>query len=96
MPNLESIKRVMRKLEKDETPGVVDYQPTGRKEERYSYYLDGEMAFTFGITRSPKAKSKKFYYVSTQMGLTNKEYRDLDECTFFKKDLNEKLRGEPQ
>jgi len=82
----------MKKLEKDNAPGEVEYDPSAKKHRRYSYILDGVLQFSFGITRSTRAKSKKRYYFPKQMRLTTKEYRDLDECTFLKQDLNRRLR----
>jgi len=91
MFDLRGIKVVMAKLRKNEGPGKIEEIPTGRTEIRYTYYLKEKMAFTFGVTRSSKSKSKKFYYVPRQMGIVNSEYRKLYECPWQKKDLNKKL-----
>ncbi len=92
MFDLKGINRVIKKLKKnDNESGKLKYDDASRDEIRYSYELNGKMAFTFGLTRSSKAKSKKFYYVSTQMGITNKEYRKLYDCPWMKKDYNKKL-----
>ncbi|MHA2054391.1 MAG: hypothetical protein ACW99F_12410 [Candidatus Hodarchaeales archaeon] len=66
-------------------------EKSGRKENRYSYLFNGKMEFTFGITRSSKAGSKKFRYVPRQMGLNNSEYKLLHDCPWNKKDYNNKL-----
>ena len=91
MLDFEGIKAVMTKLRKNEGPGKIEEITGGRKEIRYTYYLKGKMAFTFGITRSSKSKSKKFYYVPRQMGILKSEYRELYNCPWQKKDLNQKL-----
>ena len=91
MLDLKGIKTVIDKLIKDKELGEIEYEPKGRNEIRYSYYLNERMAFTFGLTRSSKAKSIKYHYVPRQMGVTNGEYRKLYECPWGKKDLNKKL-----
>jgi hypothetical protein len=91
MYDLKGIAKVMKKLKKGGGPGEIKYEPGGRKEIRYSYYLHGEMAFTFGLTRSSTAKSKKYYYLPENMGITNGEYRKLHDCPWKKIDLNQKL-----
>ena len=91
MLDRKGIRKVMKKLENDRDPGEIEHIPEGRKEERYSYFLNGEMKFTFGLTRSSKAKSKRLHYVPTQMHLSTPEYSKLHDCTWYKKDLNKKL-----
>lgn len=91
MFSLNGVKSVMEKLKKDESPGEVKHIREGRRETRYAYYLNQKMAFTFGLTRSSRSKSKKFYYVPQQMGITNGEYRKLHDCPWQKKELNKKL-----
>ena len=91
MLDLKGVETTMEKLRKGEGPGEVEHIPEGRGEIRYAYYLKQKMAFTFGLTRSSRAKSKKYYYVPRQMGITNGEYRKLYECPWRKKDLNKKL-----
>ena len=91
MLSFNGVNTVMEKLKKDKSPGEIKHIPAGRRETRYTYILNQKMAFTFGLTRSSKSKSKKFYYVPQQMGITNGEYRKLHDCPWQKKDLNKKL-----
>ncbi len=91
MFDLKGINKVMAKLRKTKEPGTLTYEDAGRKEIRCSYELNGKMAFTFGLTRSSKAKSKKYYYISQQMHITNKNYRKLHDCPWEKKHYNQKL-----
>jgi len=91
MLDLKGIEATMKKLKKENGPGEVEYTSKGRDEIRYTYYLNEKMAFTFGLTRSSKKKSKIFYYIPQQMGITNGEYRKLHECPWKKRDLNKKL-----
>jgi len=89
--DLKGIESTMEKLRRENGPGEIEYISKGRDELRYAYYLNEKMAFTFGLTRSSKKKSKMFYYVPRQMGITNGEYRKLHECPWKKRDLNQKL-----
>lgn len=91
MFDLKGINKVITKLENAEEPGTITYKEAGQKEIRCSYELNGKMAFTFGLTRSSKAKSKNFRYVPRQMGITNKKYRKLHDCPWKKQDYNKEL-----
>ena len=92
MFNLKDVKFVMDKVRKDAEPGEVLYVPEGRPEIRYEYILDDELAFTFGLTRVSKGKSKQYSYIPRNIGITNKEWRGLRDCSWNKSDLNNKLR----
>lgn len=91
MFDLKGINKVMAKLKKTEEPGTLTYQGAGRRERRWSYELNGKMAFTFGLTKSSKAKSKKYRYVSQHMHINNKKYRKLHDCPWKKKHYNKEL-----
>lgn len=91
MLDLKGIHRSLEKLKLRNAPGDLKHVSTGRSEIRYSYFLNEKMVFTFGITRSSKAKSKKFHYVPRQMGLTRQEFKKLHDCPWNKIDYNKKL-----
>ena len=91
MLDLKGLKKVVKKLNKDEAPGEIIFDEEGRKEIRVSYLLNEEMRFTFGLTRSSRAKSKRFSYIPRQMGLKTGEYRKLHDYPWTKKDFNRKL-----
>ena len=91
MLDLKGIEKSLSKLKSNKEPGLLRREPSGRAEIRYSYVLNEEMVFTFGLTRSSKARSKKYHYVPHQMGLINKEYRMLHDCPWSKADYNNKL-----
>ena len=91
MLDLKGIKKVIAKLRKTEEPGALTYEDAGRKEIRCSYELNGKMAFTFGLTRSSKAKSKRYHYIPRQLGITNKNYRKLHDCPWKKIHYNKEL-----
>jgi hypothetical protein len=91
MFDLKGINKVIAKLKNTEEPGTITYEDAGRKEIRCSYELNGKMAFTFGLTRGSRAKSKKYYYVPRQMGITNKNYRKLHDCPWEKQNYNKEL-----
>jgi hypothetical protein len=91
MYDLKGIEAVMGKLKRKEVPGELIHIPEGRAEIRYEYNLGGEMVFTFGLTRSSKAKSKRFPYVHRQMKISGSEYAKLYECPWKKKDYNNRL-----
>ena len=76
------------KKDDDNIPGEIKYITSRGNENRYSYYYEGKLVWTFGITRSPKKKEIDFKYVPRQMGLNNKEYRELEDCTKTKEDYN--------
>lgn len=91
MLDLKGIKKTFKKLSKKNEPGETVIQESGRPENRYSYFLNGKMAFTFGITRGSRGKSIKFRYVPKQMGLSASEYQKLHDCPLSKKEYNEIL-----
>jgi uncharacterized protein YceH (UPF0502 family) len=91
MLDLKGIKKTLKKLKDTDEPGELVVKESGQKENRYSYLFDGKMEFTFGITRSSKAKSKRFSYIPGQMGLKRSEYKLLHDCPMSKKDYNNKL-----
>jgi len=91
MPNLEGIKKIAAKLNKGDEPGEFHFNTKGRKEIRCSYILNNKMAFTFGLTRSSRAKSIKYHYVPRQMKITKQEYKKLYECPLRKSVYNKKL-----
>ena len=91
MHDLKGIEIVMGKLKEKGFPGELTHEPEGRAEIRYEYCLGKKMVFTFGITRSSKAKSKKFYYVPKQMQISGNEYAKLHQCPWKKPDYNNRL-----
>jgi len=99
MLTLEGIKTAMTKLNLQEEDGriiegEVRFISSRGNENRYSYYYKNRLVFTFGITRSPRKKSKVFHYVPRQMHLQHHEYRKLYECPMSKREYNEKLMAE--
>ena len=93
MLDLRGIKKTLEKLEKvkQEDPGEIKCVEKGRAEVRYSYYYEGTMVFTFGITRGSQAKSKQFGYVPRQMLLEKKQYKLLHDCPWTKGDYNKEI-----
>lgn len=96
MLTIEGIKITMAKINAQEEDGeIIDgkvkFDSSRGNENRYSYYYNNRLVFTFGITRSPRKKSKVFHYVPRQMHLQHHEYRRLYECTMSKRKYNEKL-----
>lgn len=89
--DLDGIEKVIVKLENDDALGSIERVQAGRAEIRYSYFLKDKMAFTFGLTRSSKAKEKTYYYVPRQMHITNKQYKGLHDCPWSKADYNAHL-----
>lgn len=89
---LDGIKKVLDKLADNNKPGTVNQVEEGRPEKRVSYKLNGKIVFTFGLTRSSRAKEIKYYYVPRQMHLTNKQYRDLHDCPMSKEKYNKKVQ----
>jgi hypothetical protein len=77
----------LEKLRDKMEPGKV-VSTEGAKHTTYSYVLNDVELFAFGITRSSKAKSKFFNYVSRQMALKKAEYRELHNCPMSKADFN--------
>ncbi|MCX5847409.1 MAG: hypothetical protein NTW12_13795 [Deltaproteobacteria bacterium] len=91
MLDLDGIKIVFDKLKDKDEPGELECIEGGRKEKRYSYYYKGKAIFTFGLTRSSSAKSKRFNYIPEQMCLLRSEYRKMHDCSWYKKQYNEKI-----
>lgn len=90
MLDLDGVNKALRKLFRanEDDLGVLTVVEKGRAENRYYYHFNGTMIFTFGITRSSAAKSKKFKYIPRQMGITNQEYKNLHDCPWNKDDYN--------
>lgn len=91
MLDLKGIAKSIGKLQDNEEPGEIEIEER-TKHTRYSYILEGTMVFSFGLTRSSKAKSMKFHYVPTNMGINRSEYQKLHDCPWSKKDFNRKAR----
>ncbi|MFA6413409.1 MAG: hypothetical protein WCW53_11995 [Syntrophales bacterium] len=91
MLDLDGIKIVFDKLKDKGEPGEFEIIECGKKEKRYSYYYKGKAIFTFGLTRSSSAKSKRFNYIPEQMYLLRSEYRKMHDCSWYKKQYNEKI-----
>jgi hypothetical protein len=96
MLTLKGIQRTMDKLKRksengEAVEGEIVFDTRRGGDNRYSYYYQDQLIFTFGITRSPRKKSKKFGYVPRQMHLQQQEYRRLHNCPMSKKEYNEKL-----
>jgi hypothetical protein len=88
---LTGIRRVMKKLEAQSSDALAKKarvaEVTGRGgETRFSLYYDSQLVFTFGITRSPRRRSKQFHYVPRQMHLQHREYSELHDCPMSKED----------
>lgn len=99
MLTLKGIQKTMDKLNQryeggEAIEGEVVFDTSRGGENRYSYYYKGQLVFTFGITRSPRKRSKQFHYVPRQMHLNRQEYRLLYNCPMSKKEYNEKLIAE--
>ena len=86
MLDIDGIKIVLEKLKDKTEPGELKCIEGGRREKRYSYYYKGKLIFTFGLTRSSSAKSKKFGYIPRQMCLLTNEYRKMHDCSWYKKE----------
>ena len=93
---LKGIKKSMKKLNIQELNGkkiegnVIHISDRGR-EDRYSYIYNKKLVFTFGLTRGSKKKELPFYYVPTNMGINNNEYKKFHDCDKSKKELNNLL-----
>jgi hypothetical protein len=87
MLDLKGVMVTVKKLNDKKEPGEV-VATERAKHTIYSYVLNDEEVFAFGITRSPKAKSLQFHYVPEQMGLQRAEYRDLHGCPMSKAEFN--------
>lgn len=99
MLTLKGIKQTMDKLNRryedgESIEGEITFDASRGNENRYSYYYKGQLVFTFGITRSPRKKSKQFHYVPRQIHLQRQEYRRLYNCPMSKREYNEKLIAE--
>jgi len=94
MLTIKGIKQTMDKLNRryengEPVEGEIVFDASRGNENRYSYYYKGQLVFTFGITRSPRKKSKQFHYVPRQMHLQRQEYRRLYNCPMSKREYNE-------
>ena len=99
MLTLKGIQVTMNKLNRQLENGVpvegeIVFNTRRGGENRYSYYYQGQLVFTFGITRGSRQKSKQFHYIPRQMHLQRQEYRRLYDCPMSKKEYNEKLIAE--
>jgi hypothetical protein len=99
MLTLKGIQQTMDKLNRRRedgkaVEGEIVFDASRGGENRYSYYYKGQLVFTFGITRSPRQKSKQFHYAPRQMFLQRQEYRRLYNCPMSKREYNEKLIAE--
>ena len=87
------IKVTMEKLAAEyeqgvEVDGEIVYRDDRGGENRYSYFLQGQLVFTFGISRGSRVRSKKLAYVPRSMHLTRKQYKALHKCPMSKQDYN--------
>jgi len=99
MLTLKGIQQTMDKLNRrrednEVVEGETVFDASRGGENHYSYYYKGQLVFTFGITRSPRQKSRQFHYVPRQMHLQRQEYRRLYNCPMSKRKYNEKLIAE--
>jgi len=97
MLRIDDIEFCIKKLSKTKNSkgtisGEIEYIDNRGRENRYSYIYEGKKVWTFGITRGSKKKEKSFGYVPQQIGLNNKEFRKLQDCTITKRDYNELLK----
>lgn len=95
MLDLKGVMVTLEKLRDKNEPGEV-VSTQGANHPIYSYVLNGTEVFAFGITRSSKAKSKRFYYLPQQMGLSRAQYRDLHDCPMSKAEYNELVESAPR
>jgi hypothetical protein len=95
MPRIDEIVHTMNKLNKAETDfeGKIVYKDDRGNENRYAYYYKKTLVFSFGMTRGYKKKENDYWYVPRQMGLTNKQFNELHNCTMSKKQYNEHLKN---
>lgn len=91
MLSLDGLKIVLDKLKDKSEPGTLECIERRRKEKRISYYYNNKTIFSFGLTRSSSAKSKRFNYIPDQMNLQRSEYRKMHDCSWYKKDYNQKI-----
>lgn len=91
MLDLKGIEKTMKKLEDNEAEGDIRFTTSRGGENRYSYYLQGQLVFTFGLTRGSRQKSKQFLYVPRQMLLQKWQYKELHNCPMSKAEYNRLL-----
>jgi len=91
MLDLKGIERVMKKLGDEAQAGELRFTTSRGGENRFSYYFNGQLVFTFGFTRGSRQKSKQFHYVSRQMHLQRWQYKELHDCPMSKAEYNQLL-----
>jgi hypothetical protein len=91
MLDIKGIQQTMKKLEDEAQPGEVRFTVSRGGENRFSYYLHGQLVFTFGLTRGSHKKSTQFHYVPRQMHLQRRQYKELHDCPMSKADYNQLL-----
>lgn len=91
MLDIKGVERVMKKLEEKTQAGEIRFTASRGGENRFSYYLQGQLVFTFGLTRGSRQKSKQFQYVPRQMHLQRWQYKELHDCPMSKAEYNQHL-----
>jgi len=91
MLDLKGIERVMKKLGDESLAGEIRFTAGRGGENRFSYYFNGQLVFTFGFTRGSRQKSKQFHYVPRQMHLQRGQYKELHDCPMSKAEYNQLL-----
>lgn len=91
MLDLKGIERVMKKLSDEAQAGEIRFTASRGGENRFSYYFNGQLVFTFGLTRGSRQKSKQFHYVPRQMHLQRGQYKELHDCPMSKTNYNQLL-----
>jgi hypothetical protein len=91
MLDLKGIEIVMKKLGDETQPGEIRFTASRGGENRFSYYFNGQLIFTFGLTRGSRQKSKHFHYVPRQMHLQRRQYQELHDCPMSKAEYNQHL-----
>jgi hypothetical protein len=91
MLDLKGIDRVMKKLGDESQAGEIRFTTSRGGENRFSYYFQEQLVFTFGLTRGSRQKSKQFNYVPRQMHLQRWQYKELHDCPMSKADYNQLL-----
>ena len=91
MLDLKGIESVMKKLKDETQAGEVRFTASRGGENRFSYYFQGQLIFTFGLTRGSRQKSKQFHYVPRQMHLQRWQYKELHDCPMSKAEYNQLL-----
>lgn len=89
MLDLKGIQRTMKKLEDEAQPGEIRYTSSRGGENRFSYYLEGQLVFTFGLTRGSRQESQQLHYVPRQMHLHRWQYKELHDCPMSKAAYNQ-------